>query len=177
MAKRLLTIALIMLASSAMLFALPPRTNALTLTPQSLDAIRQRCVTTQSELALLHSNDTLLRVNQGQRYESLMSRLMSPMNSRLVLNRYDAGTFVAITAEYDKKLTNFRKSWVEYENRLQQTFTSNCRENPEKFYNDIQAVRLLRQTLRENVVTLNRSINEYRDSLVNFADGLPERGE
>lgn len=177
MSKRLIAVAIVSLASLAMLFFTQPRAAALTLTPEALDAIRQRCVTTQSELALLHSNDTLLRVNQGQRYESLMSRLMSPMNSRLVLNRYDAEGFVRITNQYEKKLTTFRSNWVAYEKRLQQTFSSNCRDDPEKFYNDIQTVRSLRKTLRQNVVDLNNSITSYRQALASFSDGIPESNQ
>lgn len=177
MSKRLIAVAFISLASTGMLFFMQPRAMALTLTPEALDAIRQRCVTTQSELALLHSNDTLLRVNQGQRYESLMSRLMSPMNSRLVLNRYDAGSFVTITNDYEKKLATFRNTWIDYEKKLQQTFSGDCQKDPVKFYNDIQAVKSLRQTLRQNVVALNADIGKYRDTLESFVEGIPEKGQ
>jgi hypothetical protein len=49
--------------------------------------IRTRCVDVQSFLSRLRANDGLRRVNLGQQYETISTRLMAPMTSRFDENR------------------------------------------------------------------------------------------
>ena len=78
------------------------------LSNDQLTQIKQNCVRVKSTLRRIHANDGLVRVNQGQQYEVIATRLMAPLNSRIALNRLDGVELAKTTVEYNTQLTAFR---------------------------------------------------------------------
>src|SRR5688572_262917 len=104
------------------------------MTEAHIARIRDNCVDAQSTLRQLHASDALLRVNRGQLYESISTKLMAPLNSRISLNRLDGVNLVSIATTYEGQLTYFRQSYQQYEEAMSRTLKINCTNQPVVFY-------------------------------------------
>lgn len=138
------------------------------LTQAQIEHIRSNCTSTKSTLTQLHASDALLRVNRGQVYESMASKLMEPFNSRLSNNRLDSKATSVVTGSYRTALDNFRNDYKNYEEKLSKAIRSDCTNDPEAFYYTIEEARLLRTKVHEDVNKLHRLIDDYRTTVGDF---------
>jgi len=169
MKRVLLTLAT--LAALAVLFGLSAQTvhaQSTALTSDQVQRIRSNCTSIKSTLNQLHASDALLRVNRGQVYESMASKLMSPFNSRLSNNRLDAKATSAVTASYRTALDSFRDDYKSYEEKLSSAIKIDCINQPELFYNTIEQARINRAKVHDNVTRLHRYIDDYRSAVGDF---------
>lgn len=134
--------------------------------------IKARCVEVRASLNQLHTTDALLRVNRGQIYESLSTKLMTPLNSRLILNRLDGVALVSITTDYNRQLADFRSDYQEYEKALAHTLTIDCRVEPQLFYEALSDARTKRRQTHEATVELGKSIAKYKAAVLEFKKSL-----
>jgi hypothetical protein len=142
------------------------------LSSEQIDRIKSNCTTIKSTLSQLHASDALLRVNRGQVYESLASKLMDPFNSRLSNNRLDSKATSVVTSSYRTALDTFRADYKNYEEELSNAIAIDCTKQPELFYTTIEEARTLRTKVHDDIVKLHRYIDDYRttvgDFLLNF---------
>lgn len=123
--------------------------------------IRTSCVSAKNTLNQLHASDALLRVNRGQNYESMSTKLMSRFNNRVDSNRLDALALTSITQDYQTTLTEFRVNYKSYEVQLSATLKIDCSQEPVKFYDGVVAARVMRSQVHSDVVKLHQYINDY----------------
>ncbi|HJP81345.1 MAG TPA: hypothetical protein VJ841_03065 [Candidatus Saccharimonadales bacterium] len=133
-----------------------------------LDRIRTNCVDVKSRLNQLHTADTLLRVNRGQLYEQILTKLMSPFNSRVALNNLNSVNLVADAAQYQQQLMAFRADYQQYEESLSAAIKIDCTTDPTGFYAQIEDARTKRSTLHDSTVALTKTIDMYRNTFVDF---------
>lgn len=138
------------------------------LTDQQIEHIRSNCTTIKSTVNQLHASDALLRVNRGQVYESMASKLMDPFNSRLGNNRLDAKATLAVTSSYRTALGLFRSDYKDYEEKISSALRIDCTKQPEDFYLTVEQARVLRATMHEDVLKLHRYIDDYRTAVSDF---------
>jgi len=139
-----------------------------TLTVDQIERIRVNCTSTKSTLNQLHASDALLRVNRGQVYESMASKLMDPFNSRLSNNRLDAKATSVVTSSYRTGLDTFRTNYKNYEEKLSSAIRIDCTEQPESFYRTLEEARALRSKVHDDVTKLHRYIDDYRSAVGDF---------
>ncbi len=139
------------------------------LSEQHLQRIRQNCVTAQTALNQLHASDALLRVNRGQLYENISTKLMAPLNSRIALNRHEGLKLAATTLEYDRQTDVFRSSYKDYEESMSRLLQINCAEQPAEFYESVQETREKRQRLHEDTETLTMLLRAYKTEFEDFS--------
>lgn len=141
-------------------------------TPPITDEVRQRivtnCVSIKNSLTQLHASDALLRVNRGQAYESMASKVMDNFNDRLSSNRLDNKAMTTVTGQYRTALTKFRTSYIAYEQKLSEALKIDCANRPEQFYEAVGSARSLRATVHEDVQKLHRILDDYRSSIGDF---------
>ncbi|MFI5212745.1 MAG: hypothetical protein ACHQTE_02175 [Candidatus Saccharimonadales bacterium] len=142
------------------------------MTEAHIAQIRTNCVEAQTSLNQLHASDALLRVNRGQLYESISTKLMAPLNSRLILNRLDGLKLVSITTDYDRQLADFRTIYQQYEQAMSRTLAFDCRNQPVAFYDSLTDTRARRQQTHEASVTLENTIQKYGTEFETFADNF-----
>ena len=131
------------------------------MTEEHIARIRANCVDAQATLFQLHASDAGLRVNRGQIYESISTKLMTPFNIRLVQNRIDAATLVSTAAEYERQLQAFRSQYQEYDQAMSATLRMNCVKQPVAFYDSVTDTRKKRQLTHEKSVDLQKIIEKY----------------
>ena len=139
------------------------------MTEAHIARIRANCVDAQSTLRQLHASDALLRVNRGQLYESISTKLMAPLNSRISLNRLDGVSLVSIATTYESQLVYFRQSYQQYEEAMSQTLRINCINQPVVFYDSVADARSKRKKVHDSTVALHNTISEYKTEFEAFA--------
>jgi predicted translin family RNA/ssDNA-binding protein len=169
MMRVLTTLAIV--AALTVLFGLTAQTahaQSTALTSEQIEHIRSNCTSIKSTLNQLHASDALLRVNRGQVYESMASKLMDPFNSRLSNNRLDARATSAVTASYRTALGSFRKDYQEYEEKLSSAIRIDCINEPQSFYSTIEQARVNLAKVHDDVTKLHRYIDDYRSAVGDF---------
>ena len=131
------------------------------LSNDQLTQIKQNCVHVKSTLRRIHANDGLVRVNQGQQYEVIATRLMAPLNSRIALNRLDGVELAKTTVEYNTQLTAFRSEYRQYEEKLSELLRIDCTDQPVEFYYRIKPVRERRKRVADVALRLNQLLSQY----------------
>lgn len=131
--------------------------------------IAASCTSAISSLSQLHRSDALLRVDRGQLYEFIGTKLMARLNSRLALNSLDAGDLVAIAARYDKALQNFRDTYKIYEERLSSVLKIDCTKQQEAFYYGVADVRVKRAAVYQRIKDLNDNAFDFHKAFGKFS--------
>lgn len=138
------------------------------LTADQIEHIKSNCTSIKSTLNQLHASDALLRVNRGQVYESMASKLMDPFNSRLSNNRFDSKATSVVTASYRTALDTFRTDYKNYEEKLSSAINIDCVKQPEAFYASTEEARILRAKVHDDVLKLYRYMDDYRSAVGDF---------
>lgn len=138
------------------------------MTDQQIELIRNSCVSTKNTLNQLHSSDALLRVNRGQIYESMATKLMEKFNSRVSGNRFNNTGLVSVTNSYKSMLDIFRSDYIIYEKQLMSAINVNCSNQPVAFYDAVALARTERDQVHADVVRLNQLIDQYQLAIDQF---------
>ena len=144
------------------------------MTEEHIARIRSNCIEAQSTLNQLHTSDALLRVNRGQLYESISTKLMTPFNSRATLNRFDVTKLSALAANYERELVAFRVNYKSYEETMSQALKINCINQPVAFYDNVTDARAKREAVHGNIVNLKNTIQKYEDEFEVLAKTVPK---
>lgn len=138
------------------------------LTPEQVDRVKTNCVSIKNSLTQLHASDALLRVNRGQMYESIATKLMDTFNARLSSNSLDNKAMTTVTTSYRSALDTFRADYIAYEQKLSDTIRIDCTSQPNTFHSSLLEARQLRETVHADVEKLHHSIDDYRSSVNSF---------
>jgi hypothetical protein len=174
--KRILVAAILLgTLLGAGLFYTAVKAQTSPMTEEHIERIRVNCVDAQSILSQLHASDGLLRVNRGQLYESISTKLMAPFNSRVALNKYDGSKLVEQSALYERQLNEFRSNYIAYEEAMTRTLKINCVNEPVAFYDSVGETRAKRQLVHQSTITLHKTIQGYKDAFEAFAATISEK--
>ncbi len=134
------------------------------LTSEKRVIVVQTCVSAQTVMQKIQHNDAATRVNRGQAYETLISRLMTPLNTRSTSNGYNSSATLLTdtTKRYQQSLDNFKDHYKSYDNAISSALKTKCKDKPEVFYGFIEDARRERQNVANDIAALNGLINEYR---------------
>lgn len=135
--------------------------QSMILTDDQIGIIKANCVDVQSTLERVHASDALTRVNLGQRYETISTKLMAPMNSRIALNRLDNVELTKTTVDFNAELDNFRSLYQQYEQTMLRAIQINCVNQPVSFYDTITLARDHRAAVHDSVVKLSGLLKQY----------------
>lgn len=139
-----------------------------TLTSEQLKKISANCTSIQASLSQLKATDALLRVNRGQVYEAMATKLMDRFNSRLTNNDLDARGTTVVTDSYRAALNKFRSDYSAYEHLLVAATKVDCSSQPAEFHAAIELARDARSTVHDDVLSLHQYINDYRSAVSDF---------
>lgn len=150
------------------LITYPNFVSSVNLTDEQVIQVKNNCVTVTSTLNQLHASDALLRVNSGQIYESLSTKLMDKFNSRIANNHYGNSTLVSITTNYKTTLDTFRRDYINYEEQLTRALDTDCESQPVAFYDAVASARVKRVLVYADVAKLNQYIEDYKAAVAQF---------
>ena len=167
--RRVIFVALASILSIGLLlpFAGSPA-QAEDLSPDQMERVKANCVSIKNSLNQLHASDALLRVNRGQVYEAMSTKLMDAFNDRLGSNRLDNKAMTTVTSNYRTALNAFRSDYIAYEQKLSETIRIDCATQPNTFHNALLEARALRVQVHEDVIKLHRIVDDYRSAVSDF---------
>lgn len=167
--RRILSVMCLSVLLIGALFILPtPKASAEDLTPEQTAQIKANCVSIKNSLSQLHATDALLRVNRGQTYEAVASKLMDPFNNRLANNQLDNRAMTAVTSDYRETLDTFRSDYIAYEQKLSATLRIDCAVKPNSFHASLLEARALRTKVHTDVMRLHQLLDDYHSSVGDF---------
>ncbi len=140
--------------------------SSISMSEGKINLLRATCLTIQSSLDRVHSNDTLARTRLGYSYEAISSKLMAPMNSRIALNKLDGINASLVSIKFNSQLDNFRLAYQDYSEELNKAIHMNCHKYPVEFYAKIESSRAKREKVREITDELFQLISQYREEIV-----------
>lgn len=164
---RTLTVGVIGSILLSVVATLPAQAQSV-LTDGQREVINANCLTIKNSLGQLHASDALLRVNRGQLYELMKTRLMDRFNGRVTSNNLDTIGLLAVTNSYNTALTTFRQNYQAYERQLSAAMRIDCTKEPDAFHNAILDARTKRGTVHDDVTRLHRLIDDYRSAVNDF---------
>lgn len=146
------------------------KTNAqdANLTTEQTQHISDNCDSLKNVLNQLHISDALLRVNIGQQYELVSTKLMERFNNRLSNNKFKIDSLKSSSSTYESKLNSFRADYMTYEETLAATIKIDCKSKPINFYDSLMSARNNRSRVYEDVKSLNQEIDQYRSDVAAF---------
>lgn len=165
--RAFLAVLALVIASSVSVFAVQ-KSHAADLTAEQYGRIQANCTTIIGSLNQLHASDALLRVNRGQLYESIGTKLMNSFNGRLGNNSLDNKGLVAVTNSYQSTLATFRTDYQAYEQQLSAAMRIDCTKDPSGFHVALESARTKRATVRTDIIRLNQYIDDYRSAINDF---------
>ena len=162
-----LVVSVMVAATVVSIFSLQ-NTSAAELSTEQKQRIQANCLTIKGSLNQLHVSDGLLRVNRGQVYELVGTKLMNNFNGRLGNNGLDNKGLVAVANQYQTALTTFRSDYLVYERQLSAAIKIDCTQDPVGFHNALESARTKRATVHGDVNKMNQYIDDYRSAVNDF---------
>lgn len=170
-----------LLVSIALLVAIPFLTNNFAaaqtqeFSEEHLEKIRQNCGTAQSSMQRVRQSDIATRINFGRAYDSLVTQLMTPLNTRALTDQSSSAPKLAEhTTALTLKIESFRDDYVEYVDVLNKAIAMKCQERPADFYRAVREAQKLRKRLAEDVQDLKKISSEYRKTVEGALKTFPQ---
>ena len=123
--------------------------------------LRQNCSSVRVAVKNIHTNDALTRVNVGQRYNSISTKLMARLNGRLAINKLDSSKLVNITNNFESARLKFNGN----DTAMTELQRASCLDNVADYYKKLIAARDARNRLSEDVKTMNDLLIRYREEV------------
>ena len=143
---------------------------------QQISKIKINCSSIKNTLNQLLVSDALLRVNMGQRYELVSTKLMDRFNSRVASNSFNIDNLSAASSSYRSQLDIFRADYMSYEENLASTVKIDCINQPGEFYDSLMSTRAKRAQVYNDVTGLDYKINQYRSAVSDFESKYQSSG-
>lgn len=135
------------------------------LTSDQVEYIRNNCNDTQIALRQVHITDALAYVNLSQQYEIIATRLMAPMNSRVLLNKLDGVAITKTAVDFNNNVTNFRDKYTAYNQSAKAVLDMNCYDRPIEFYDLLVTTLAQRTATRDAIQKLSDLTTQYRSQI------------
>jgi len=139
-----------------------------TVSDQQTNLIITNCVLVKNTLNQLHASDALLRVNMGQIYESMSTKLMDKFNNRVANNDFNNNYIVSVFENYNLALNSFRSDYIDYEEYLSSAIGIDCTKQPVSFYDAVALARTKRVKVHEDILKLGKNIDQYKLAVSQF---------
>lgn len=134
-------------------------------------AISENCDKIKETLRTVQHQDSRTRVYLGRYYETVLSKYITPLNVRLVENNmFDSG-LMDNQDSFSRTRNSFIIDFIEYQKGLEDLVATDCRVEPEIFYNKLVKVRERRKVVESDTVVLKELIMTQ----LNLVKGLREQ--
>lgn len=158
----ILGIIALVVISSPFVYADNPSTN---LSDNQISLIKLNCLGVQSTLSRIHANDALSRVHLGQEYETLSTKFMAPMNSRVALAKLDGVNLTKTTVDFNNKFDKFRDLYKDYEQTMFRAIQTKCVDQPGAFYTTLTQAQTERVLVGQMVTELAGLVTQYQQEV------------
>lgn len=140
------------------------------LSEEQAAAISQNCPAMQQSLRQLQKVDSRTRTYLGTTYESILNKFIIPLNLRLVKNNLP--TNVQLQANFIAGQNQFKTAYTDYMRELEGLIGTECRVEPQGFYDKLEIVRQRRADLNASVEHLSNLAKDQYQSVLDLRNSL-----
>ena len=130
-----------------------------------IKTLDRNCSSVRVAIKNIHTNDALTRVNVGQRYNSISTKLMARLNGRLAINKLDSSKLVNITNEFESTRLKFNSNYNDYDTAMTDLQRVKCSNNVADYYQKLTVAREARNKLSEDVKILDELLVRYKEEV------------
>ena len=142
------------------------------LSDSEIGAISQNCASIKIHLQRVQKDDAKNRVNLGSQYETIATNLMLNLNLRLVKNGIANPYLTEQQSTFASERTRFKDDFIGYSQEFENLLSINCKEEPVKFYRQLELVREKRADIKASMDRLNDILVVHRQSILELKENL-----
>ena len=135
-------------------------------------SISTNCSSIKFRLEKVQKDDSRNRVHLGAQYESIATNLMMNLNLRLVKNNLANAKLAEQQTTFISERNRFKNDFIGYSQELDALIDMDCRNEPEKFYEQLQLVRTKRADVEKSIKRMDEILTKHRESILDFRKGL-----
>ena len=140
------------------------------LTKDQSARISANCSSIRQTLKNLQRSDSRARTYFGAIYETFSSKYLKPLNLRLVNNDISSPDLVKVQTSFATARANFSEDFINYSKSLEDLIATDCRLEPEAFYEKLVKTREKRTLVAKDV----KELNDYLTGSVKKVEVLKE---
>ena len=135
-------------------------------------SIIDNCSAIKDSLHAVQREDSRIRVYLGRYYESILTKFVTPLNVRLVENSISDTALIANQEQFVDRRTVFISDYIVYQQALEDLVSTDCKSEPQKFYDKLVITREKRETVNQDVVKMNELTNRQVKLVTKLKDEL-----
>lgn len=128
--------------------------NVLAITDAQKGAIIDNCSTIKESLKTTQKMDARKRVYLGGRFETILSKYITPLNVKLVEKNLADQDLLENQSNYAEAKTTFSNDFIKYQQALEELISTDCETDPGVFYGKLLTVRERRKVMSLDIAKL-----------------------
>ena len=160
-------LAMTLMVNSTAVFAATPKIST-----EQKAAIVDHCDAIRESLRNVQRQDSRARVYYGRYYETISSKFMLPLNTRLVENNLLSDSLLNTQTKFTKLRSDFSNDFIEYQKILEELVTTDCKNEPEKFYELLETARTKRDYVNQDATDLRKTITTHVELVTSLEGSL-----
>jgi len=133
--------------------------------------IVDHCDTIKDALKSLQRVDSRSRVYLGRYYEAILTNFITPLNLRLVENNISDSKLLDNQTNFANRRTSFVNDFIVYQQALEELVHTDCKSEPEKFYERLVVAREKRKVVNRDVSKLRGYTDEQKKLVEELKNG------
>ena len=150
----------------------PTNVWATEITTERKNAIIDNCENIKAMLVNLQHEDSRVRVYLGRYYETIISKFITPLNVRLVENNLSSSGLIDNQNDFAKVRADFMIDYIEYQKGLEELVATNCKDEPEVFYEKLEKVRDKRKIVAKDATKIRSLASKQIDLVLKLKESL-----
>ncbi|MBQ8156621.1 hypothetical protein IJ101_02430 [Candidatus Saccharibacteria bacterium] len=146
--------------------------SAAELTSSQKTSIVDNCSAIKDSLRAVQREDSRIRVYLGRYYESILTKFVTPLNVRLVENSISDTSLIANQEQFVDRRTVFISDYIVYQQALEDLVSTDCKSEPQKFYDKLEITREKRETVNQDVAKMSELTNRQVKLVTKLKDEL-----
>ncbi len=142
------------------------------LSEDEIGAVSQNCSSIKVRLQRVQKDDARNRVFLGSQYEMIASKLMLNLNLRLVKNGMASATLADQQTTFTSERDRFKDDFIGYSQEFENLLNINCKNEPEKFYRQLEVVREKRADVDASMQRLKSVVSLHYESVLDLRNNL-----
>lgn len=136
----------------------PSSSATSSLSEEKRGLISQNCGTIRQSLKLLQRSDSRARIYFGAIYETISSKYITPLNLRLVKNDLSSVSLISLQSTLADSRAAFSADFIDYSKSLEDLIATDCRLEPDLFYEKLLETRKKRALVASDMKELNDAL-------------------
>ncbi|MBQ2638983.1 hypothetical protein IJF91_02885 [Candidatus Saccharibacteria bacterium] len=135
---------------------------------EKLSNIETNCASIKESLKRTQNADKNTRISLGRTYQTLLTDFITPLNVRLMKNNRFDSTLADLQLNFSNDRDTFNQAYIEYSKAFEILLSIDCRNEPTRFYRQLEEARTKRKTVSKAAIKLSTDISDGAKSVEDY---------